>query len=85
LDSVKYKMQVGVLSGKGDLSIIRADENSTRGWRSRYYGHIEPAISVLLEANQPQVTFWTFFGFESDEFEINDKTFKLNKTIINLE
>jgi hypothetical protein len=75
----KIKMQVGVVSGKGDLSIIRADENSTRGWRSRYYGHKEPAISVQLETNQNNVTFWTFFGFEDDEFEITENSFKLNK------
>ncbi|MBL8100549.1 MAG: alginate lyase family protein [Anaerolineales bacterium] len=81
----KIKMQVGILNGKADLSIIRADENSTRGWRSRYYGHKEPAISVLLEANQPQVTFWTFFGFEEDEFVVTENIFKLNNTIINLE
>jgi hypothetical protein len=78
LDSVKYKLQLGVLNGNGNLSVTRADENSTRGWRSRYYGHKEPAISVLLEAKQPQVTFWTFFGFESDEFEITEKSFRLN-------
>ncbi len=85
LDSVKYKMQVGILNGKGELSIVRADEHSTRGWRSRYYGHKEPAISVMLETNQPQVTFWTFFGFEKDEFVVTENIFKLNNTIINLE
>lgn len=83
LGAIQYKMQVGVLSGKGDLSIIRADENSTRGWRSQYYAHKEPAISVQLETNQTQVTFWTFFGFAADEFEISERTFKLNKKEIN--
>lgn len=77
--SSKNKIQVGVLSGKADLSIVRADENSTRGWRSKYYGHKEPALSVLLETNQTNVTFWTFFGLEKDEFEITEKSFKLNK------
>lgn len=84
LDSVKYKMQIGVINGKGELSIVRADENSTRGWRSRYYGHKEPAISVLLEANQSRVTFWTFFGLENDVFEVTDKNFKLNNAVIDL-
>jgi len=81
LDSVKYKMQIGVVNGKGDLSLVRADENSTRGWRSRYYGHKEPAISVQLETNQNNATFWTFFGFENDEFEITENAFKLNKLV----
>ena len=61
-----YKIETGLINGEGKLSILRADPNSTRGWRSRYYGHKEPAISLLLEVNQPTVRFWTFFGFETD-------------------
>ncbi len=75
---------MGLLEGNGDFSIVRADPNSTRGWRSRYYGHKEPAISVMLEADQPQVTFWSFFGLENDVVEsvgnklkVNSKTFQL--------
>jgi hypothetical protein len=61
-----YKIQIGLTNGEGKFSIIRADSNSTRGWRSRYYGHKEPAISLLLETHQPTARFWTFFGFEND-------------------
>jgi hypothetical protein len=70
LDSVKYKVQVGLVQGKSVFSVVRGDPNSTRGWRSRYYGDKEPAISMILEANQPRVCFWTFFGFESDKVEL---------------
>jgi hypothetical protein len=84
LDSVKYKMQLGILNGKGDLSVVRADENSTRGWRSRYYGHKEPAISVLLETNQVNATFWTFFGFEDDVVEVKENILKVNDLEINI-
>ena len=84
LESMKYKMQVGVLNGKGDLSIVRADKNSTRGWRSRYYGQKEPAISVLLEANQGDAMFWTFFGFENDVIEVKENILKVNNLEINL-
>ena len=75
---------MGLVQGNGDFSIVRADPNSTRGWRSRYYGHKEPAISVMLEADQPQVTFWTFFGFENDIVEADDNTLKINSETINL-
>ncbi|MCI0552246.1 MAG: heparinase II/III-family protein, partial [Anaerolineae bacterium] len=78
LDGVKYKVQVGLVEGNGNFSLIRADPNSTRGWRSRYYAHKEPAISVRLEANQPQVTFWTLFGFEYDVVEIMGNELKIN-------
>jgi asparagine synthase (glutamine-hydrolysing) len=62
----KIFIQMGLLEGTGALSILRADEHSTRGWRSRYYGDREIAISAALETDQPQACFWTFFGFESD-------------------
>jgi len=84
IESLKYKIQVSALNGNSDLSIVRADLNSTRGWRSRYYGHKEPAISVMLEANQPQVTFWTFFGFENDIIEIDGDALKVNSLRIPL-
>jgi hypothetical protein len=64
--SDSIKIQMGLMDGESKFSILRADPNSTRGWRSRYYSHKEPAISLLLEANQPTVRFWTFFGFEND-------------------
>jgi asparagine synthase (glutamine-hydrolysing) len=66
LDSTKYKVQVGLLEGKSVFSVLRADENSARGWRSRYYGEKEPAISARLETDQPRACFWTFFGFAAD-------------------
>jgi len=84
LNGMKYKVQVGMSAGKGEFSIVRADPHSTRGWRSRYYGHKEPAISLLLEANQPQVTFWTFFGFEDDVVEREGNVLKNNSREIPL-
>lgn len=74
----RIKIQLGILDGKGNFSIVRADPNSTRGWRSRYYGHKEPAISLMLEAARPQVTFWSFFGFEGDAVELKDNLLKIN-------
>jgi asparagine synthase (glutamine-hydrolysing) len=84
LDEMKYKVQVGILNGNGKFSIVRADPNSTRGWRSRYYGHIEPAISLMLETDLPQVTFWCFFGFENDVVEIVENGLKINSASISL-
>ena len=84
LDEMKYKVQVGLAKGKGNFSAVRADPNSTRGWRSKYYAHKEPAISVMLEANQSQATFWTFFGFENDVVEIMGKSLKINSLKIPL-
>lgn len=80
----RVKIQMGLLEGDGNFTIVRADSNSTRGWRSRYYAHKEPAISIMLEANQPQVTFWSFFGFENDDVEVVGNELKVNSKIISL-
>jgi hypothetical protein len=63
---------MGLVEGAGKLSIVRGDENSTRGWRSRYYGQKEPTISVMLETDRPRACFWSYFGFETDQVEIGE-------------
>ena len=78
LDGIKYKVQLGAMDGSGNFSIVRADPASTRGWRSRYYGHKEPAISVLLETDQVNTIFWSFFGFENDMVELKGGMLKVN-------
>ncbi|MEP7136216.1 MAG: alginate lyase family protein [Chloroflexota bacterium] len=84
LSDSRVLIQMGLVEGNGNFSLVRADPNSTRGWRSRYYGHKEPAISLMLEANQPQVTFWTFFGFENDVVEVVGNELKINSKKISL-
>jgi asparagine synthase (glutamine-hydrolysing) len=79
-----YKIQTGLTNGDGKFSIARADAHSTYGWRSRYYGHKEPAISLLLEANRPSARFYTFFGFENDIVEVRGSDLKINNIELNL-
>jgi hypothetical protein len=76
--SVRYKVQTGLLDGKSDYSVIRGDPNSTRGWRSQYYGDKEPAISVMLKTGQPRACFWTFFGFEHDDVGFTGNKLKIS-------
>ena len=73
-----YKIQTGLLNGDGKFTTLHADLNSTYGWRSRYYAHKEPAISLLLEAHQVNACFYTFFGFESDTIEITEVGYLIN-------
>jgi len=77
LSDSKIFLQMGLIEGNGNFSIVRGDPNSSRGWRSQYYGQKEPAISVMLETDQSQALFWTFFGFEDDAVQVEGKTFKL--------
>jgi hypothetical protein len=67
----KVFIQVGLLGGTGNFSVLRADPHSRRGWRSQYYGHKEPALSLLMEADQPKAVFYTFFGFENDALRLD--------------
>jgi hypothetical protein len=62
----KLKVQTGTLEKQGRVSVVRGDPNSTRGWRSRYYGAKSPAISLVLEKQASRVCFWTFFGSADD-------------------
>jgi Heparinase II/III-like protein/Heparinase II/III N-terminus len=78
VDLMKYKMQVGVVEGNTTFTVVRGDPVSTRGWRSRYYGQKEPAISVRLEVDQPYACFWTFFGFEDDAIELAGNTLAIH-------
>jgi hypothetical protein len=73
----KLLIQMGLLQGNGNFSIVRADPNSTRGWRSRYYADKEPALSAMLETDRPHACFWTFFGLERDVIKLEGETFKL--------
>ena len=75
-DSIVIHM--GVLGGTGTFSIARADPNSARGWRSRYYGDKEPAISALLETDQPNLCFWTYFGFGADDLRIENGAIRVS-------
>lgn len=84
LGEMKINVKVGVAEGDGNFSLVRADANSTRGWRSRYYGQKEPALSVRLEAQQAQVMFWSFFGFEGDQPVLRGKTLQIGPTEIDL-
>ncbi len=79
-----YKIQTGLLKGEGKFTTLRADPDSTYGWRSQYYGHKEPAISLLLEADQPSVRFWTFFGFRNDVCEISGNEILINSKPVSI-
>ena len=83
-ESSEYKFQTGLLSGEENFSVVRADVNSTRGWRSRYYGHKEPAISATLETDQAHAVFWTFFGKVSDQVELMGDVLRVNSLEIDL-
>lgn len=61
----------------GNFSILRADPQSNRGWRSRYYAQKEPAISLTMDLEQQETYFWTFIGHPEDEIHANDRQIEM--------
>jgi asparagine synthase (glutamine-hydrolysing) len=76
-ETEKYQIRMGLKEGESAFSVVRGDPKSTRGWRSQYYGHKEPAISAMLETERARVCFWTYFGFESDSLTLKGQMLDL--------
>jgi hypothetical protein len=57
-----YYGQFGSLSSEAESSFVRADPQSVRGWRSRFYGEREPAISITLTVRRQTALFWSVFS-----------------------
>ncbi|MCA9027555.1 MAG: alginate lyase family protein [Planctomycetaceae bacterium] len=45
-----------------EISCVRADPDSARGWFAPHYGTRRPAISLACLVEEPSVTFWTLLG-----------------------
>lgn len=61
------RVAVGAVEMKADPSIVRCDPDTTRGWRSRHYGHKEAALSIVLKGRGAGMSFWSYFGFGGDQ------------------
>jgi hypothetical protein len=75
-----YYMQLAAASHSGTYSLVRADENSPRGWRSPYYAYREPALSVAVVAEANSLLYWTLFGPRPCQVAFNDTTMSIEAT-----
>lgn len=57
-----YRVQAGRISGECSSSLVRAELETTRGWRSPIYAEKEPALSFALAAVDNSCLFWTVLG-----------------------
>lgn len=57
-----YEVQVEAHPAGAHATLVRASAESAEGWRSRWYQHREPALSLALEAKGSAVRFVTRFG-----------------------
>ena len=67
------------------ISLVRADSFSARGWRSAYYQHREPALSLSLTRDAAIVRFCTVFGPDGYEVEISPGIIRVNNDGIDAE
>jgi asparagine synthase (glutamine-hydrolysing) len=61
-DAGPYYVRFGSGAGLVAGSLVRADATTARGWSAPYYAMRQPALSVALEQNATNVTFWTLFS-----------------------
>ncbi len=57
-----YNVQIACSEPGPQFAFTRADECTPRGWRASDYGFRQPAISVSVETQGTEVTFWSLFG-----------------------
>lgn len=57
----RYAVDWFSLENLPDADCVRADLASTRGWRSRYYNHREPALSFRVQADRGSALVATVF------------------------
>lgn len=62
LGETAYFACFGTNSNNKEFSIVRADEMTTRGWRSQYYQAREPALSLALHVTDVSTISWAVFG-----------------------
>ena len=72
-----FNVQLLTRSPNSQVTIVRADPASPRGWQSQYYQDREPAISLALETSAPAAEFWTMFGPEATELELLQNTIQV--------
>jgi asparagine synthase (glutamine-hydrolysing) len=69
-----YHVQLATLADQSTPSLIRADPDSPRGWRATYYNYREPALSLDMTKVADTVCFWTLFGPEKCQVEVEATT-----------
>ena len=67
-----YHLQMGSLGLATQYSLVRADERSTRGWRSPYYGERQPALSWALQVAASSCWLWSLLGPEQCAVDLEE-------------
>jgi hypothetical protein len=72
-----YQVQVASSACRMESSLLRADANGPRGWRSAYYMHREPALSAEYMVHAKVAAFWTILGPKGFRFDMTDSNLRI--------
>lgn len=72
-----YHVQAATMTGEASYSLVRADENSPRGWRSPFYGYREAALSLDVTQKSSECKFWTILGPQSCQVKVSAGVMKI--------
>ena len=62
-------VQTGAATTPLRSSLVRADAHSARGWQSRHYLELSPALSLALDTEADATVFWSLFSADDVERE----------------
>lgn len=65
-------------SARGVFDVVRADLDSTRGWRSAYYLDREPAVSVTFQVRAATLRLWTLLGPVGATVEVGEDELRMD-------
>ena len=72
LDGMPYFIRGQSSQGVGEVTLVRAAPDATRGWQSRYYQDREPAISVRVRLHATVAEFYTVFAPEQVDLAVGE-------------
>ena len=68
-----YRIQMATSAESPDVSLLRAEPETARGWQAPTYRHRAAALSLALEATGDHVSFWTLLGPSPCSLEVLDE------------
>ena len=57
-----YQVRLGCLSAAPELQLVRAEDESARGWRAPHYLDRRPALGLSATVRASGCTFWSLLG-----------------------
>ncbi len=67
-----YRAVVGAIDARPQISLLRADPQSPRGWYAPHYYRRQPALSLAAHLQGAQAAFWSLLGPDTAKVTANN-------------